>query len=439
MKSKWLIALVLILSSACMGYAQQNVLGTIDIPNSGSAEAQNAFLNGVRMVHSFEWEDAIEAFQEAQKIDPDFYLAYWGETVSHYVGHHFSATSTDVSAGRAALKKLGTTKKERLEKAPTERERGYMEAVELLFGAGSPKERSLAYSDAMGRLWEAYPEDHEAATLYALALMRTNVRGEDSIRADMKAGSIAQLVFRANPDHPGAAHYVIHAYDDPIHAPIALYAAHKYSEIAPAAVHALHMPAHIFVQHGMWDHVVERNTESYDASVARAKRKGLSPTRHSWHALYWLQYGYLQQGQYAKAQEQIEKLRVISKRDDATRRQGNTLMRMESLQVVESENWKVNDIDTVLEQVRGTGEIDERAAAAAKKAAAGLKDLTAKMEEDAPGREQVTISWMEVDAVIAEAEGRKSDALALMKEAVAVAETLVPPSGPPGESATDTP
>ena len=456
MKSTFLIALVLILSFVCMGYAQQKVLGTIDIPNSGSAEAQDAFLEGVGLVHSFMWEDAIAAFQEAQKIDPNFYLAYWGEALSHYEGHHFSATSTDVSAGRAALKKVGATKKERLEKAPTERERGYMEAVELLFGAGSPEERSLAYSDAMGRLWEAYPEDHEAATLYALGLMRTNVRGEDSIRDDMKAGSIAQLVFRANPDHPGAAHYVIHAYDDPIHAPIALYAAHKYSEIAPSAVHALHMPAHIFVQHGMWDHVVERNTESYDASAARAKRKGLSPTRHSWHALYWLQYGYLQQGQYAKAQEQVEEIRAISKRDDATRRIGNTLMRMESLQVVESEHWKVNNIDTVLEQVRGTGEIDERAAAAvllangmsaaktgdiatAKKAASGLKDLDAKMEDDAPGSEQITISWKEVEAIIAEAQGRKADALAHMKEAVAIAETLVPPSGPPGESETDTP
>ena len=453
---KWLVALVLVFAVAAVGTAQEDVLGRIDFPNSGSAEAQDAFLNGVRMVHSFEWEDAIEAFQEAQKIDPDFYLAYWGEALSHYEGHHFSANSTDVAGGRAALKKLGDTRKARLDKAPNDRERAYMEAVELLFGAGSPEERTLAYSDAMGRIWEAYPEDHEAASLYSLALMRTKVRGEDSIREDMQAGSISQMVFRANPDHPGAAHYIIHAYDDPIHAPIALYAAHKYSEIAPAAVHALHMPSHIFVQHGMWDHVVERNTESYDASVARAKRKGLSPTRHSWHALYWLQYGYLQQGQYAKAQEQIEEIRGISQRDDSTDRIGNTLMRMESLQVVESEHWKVNDIDTVLAQVRGTGKIDERAAAAvllatgmsaartgdmetAKKAAAGLKDLDAKMDDDLDGSKQVTISWKEVEAVVAEAEGRKADALALMKEAVEIAETLVPPSGPPGESATDTP
>jgi len=239
-----------------------------------------------------------------------------------------------------------------------------MEAVELLFGAGSPEERATAYAERMSQLWEDYPEDHEAASLYALALMRTKVRGPESLRTDMQAGAISQMVFRANPDHPGAAHYIIHAYDDPIHAPIALYAAHKYSEIAPAAVHALHMPSHIFVQHGMWDHVVERNDESYNASVARAERKGLSPTRHSWHALYWLQYAYLQQGQYAKAQEAIDEIRGIAARDDATGRIQNTVSRMESLQIAESEQWKVQDVETVLAQVRGDGEIDERSAAA---------------------------------------------------------------------------
>lgn len=456
MKNTWLIALVMVVAVACTGYAQEDVLGKIEFPNSGKAEAQDDFLNGVRKVHSFEWEDAIESFQEAQRIDPDFVLAYWGEALSHYEGHHFSANSTDVPAGRAALQKLGRTKKERIDKAATDRERGYLEAVELLYGAGSPEERTLAYSDRMAKLWEDNPEDHEAATLYALALMRTKVRGDESMREDMQSGAVSQMVFRANPDHPGAAHYIIHAYDDPIHAPIALYAAHKYSEIAPAAVHALHMPAHIFVQHGMWDHVVERNVESYDASVARAKRKGLSPTRHSWHALYWLQYAYLQQGNYVKAQETIDEIKSIASRDDASRRVKNTVMRMESLQIAESEHWKVQDIDTVLAQIRGSGELDERAAAAvllanglsaartgdiknAVKSRDGLKDLTMKMDPDANGRNQVEISWLETAAVLAEAEGRHTDALNLMGEAVRIAETMVPPSGPPGESPTDTP
>lgn len=446
----------MVLAVASVGHAQEDVLGRIDFPNSGSAEAQTAFLNGVRMVHSFEWEDAIESFQEAQRIDPDFYLAYWGEALSHYEGHHFSPNAADVPAGRAALQKLGRTKQERLDKAPNDRERGYMEAVELLYGEGSPEERALAYAERMGELWEDYPEDHEAASLYSLALMRTKVRGEESLREDMQAGAIAQMVFRDNPDHPGAAHYIIHAYDDPIHAPIALYAAHKYAKIAPAAVHALHMPSHIFVQHGMWDHVVERNAESYGASVARAKRKGLSPTRHSWHALYWLQYAYLQQGQYDKAQETIEEIRSVANRDDATRRVENTLMRMESLQTVESENWKVRDLDTVLAQVRGTGEIDERAAAAvllangmsavhtgdletANKAVRGLEDLNNRMEKSTDSQKQVEMSWLETAAVLAEAEGRRDEAQQLAEKAVTIAETLQPPSGPPGESSTDTP
>ncbi len=456
MKQTWFLTLALVAASVTTGAAQESVLGKIEFPNSGSAEAQEAFLNGVRMVHSFEWEDAVEAFQEAQRLDPDFYLAYWGEALSHYEGHHFSASSTDLPAGRKALEKLGRSRKDRLDKAPNARERGFMEAVELLFGAGTAEERTLAYSEAMGQLADANPEDHEAASLYSLSLMRTRVRGPDSVREDMQAGAIAQMVFRANPDHPGAAHYIIHAYDDPVHAPIALYAAHKYSEIAPAAVHALHMPSHIFVQHGMWDHVVERNVESYGASVARAKRKGLSPTRHSWHAIYWLQYAYLQQGQYDKAQEQVEEVRPIANRDDAPARIGETLARMESLQTVESEKWEVRNIDGVLEQIRGTGEINERTAAAvllasgmsaaktgntaaAKKASDGLKALTKKMEKGAPGREQVEISWIEVEALIADSQGRTDEALKLMKKAVAIAETLVPPSGPPGESETDTP
>ena len=194
--------------------------------------------------------------------------------------------------------------------------------------------------------------------------------------------------------------------------------------------------------------VVERNDESYNASVARAKRKGLSPTRHSWHALYWLQYAYLQQGQYAKAQECIDEIKSIASRDDASRRIANTVMRMESLQIAESEQWNVQDIDTVLTQIRGSGELDESAAAAvllangmsaarkgdiesAVKTRDGLRDLTMKMEADANGRKQVEISWLETAAVLAQAEDRHTDALNLMSAAVRIAETMVPPSGPP--------
>ncbi|HXV59537.1 MAG TPA: hypothetical protein VEK15_02500 [Vicinamibacteria bacterium] len=450
----WLVAGLM--SSAALATAQESVLGKIEFENSGAPEAQDAFLNGVRMLHSFEWEDAAEAFQEAQRIDPDFALAFWGEALSYSYGHH-APTDQDMAEARRALQKLARGRAQRLEKAGTERERMYLDAVELLYGEGPIDERSLAYSEAMRQIYEKYPDDHEAATFYALSLMRTKVRGVDSLREDMQAGAISQKVFRENPDHPGAAHYIIHAYDDPAHAPIALYAAHKYAEIAPAAVHALHMPAHIFVQHGMWDHVAERNEASWEASKARADRKGLSPTRYSFHALYWLQYAYLQQGRYDAAQACLDELRPIANREDSTRGLKERLLRQEALQVVETERWKVSDVDGILAQIRGEGEVDERTAATvlfasgmsavrtsdldtAKKAGAGIHELHGKMEDaSTDDRNQVAIMARELDALVASAEGGSERAREHMKKATAIAESMEPPSGPPGEASTDSP
>ena len=176
------------------------------------------------------------------------------------------------------LSRLAETREERAAKAQTAREKDYLAAVEALYGPGDAQERALAYSEAMGQMHQDYPDDFEAATFYALSLMRSVRRGEGSIRQDMQAGAIAQTVLRQNENHPGAAHYTIHAYDDPIHAPIGLHAALTYASIAPAAVHALHMPSHIFVQQGMWDYLARSNKASWDASVARVDARGEPPT-----------------------------------------------------------------------------------------------------------------------------------------------------------------
>lgn len=437
--------------------AERGDLGRTDFPTSGSPQAQEHFLVGLLALHSFEYVDAREAFRKAQEADPDFAMAYWGEALSYTYGHH-GPPGQDMSKARQALQKLARGRSQRAEKAPTEREKMYLEAVELLYGEGSIEERALAYSEQMGRLYEQYPDDHEAATFYALSLMRTKVRGKDSLREDMQAGAISQAVFRENPDHPGAAHYIIHAYDDPVHAPIALYAAHKYSAIAPAAVHALHMPAHIFVQHGMWDYVAERNEASWGASKERAGRKGLSPTRYSFHALYWLQYAYLQQGRYDEAQACLDELAPIANRDDSTRGLKERLLRQQALQTVETEQWKVGDVDGLLAQVRGQGQVDERTAATvlfasgmsavrtsdlatAKKARDGIHEVHGKMGEDAneDEKKQVEIMAREMDALVASAEGKAEEARSHMKAATSVAETMEPPSGPPGEATTDSP
>jgi len=456
MKRLWGLAFFFSIATvAVAGPGDRPGLGTFAFPNSGAPEAQEAFLAGVGMLHSFEWEEAAEAFQKAQEIDPKFVMAYWGEALSHTGGHHYPPEQ-DMAQARDALRKLGATREERLAKAPTERERMWLEAVELLYGAGDAQERANAYAEAMRRIYDKHPDDHEAATFYSLALMRTVRRGEDSIRQDMKAGAIAQKVLRENPDHPGAAHFVIHAFDDPIHAPIGLYAAHKYAKIAPEAVHALHMPSHIFAQQGMWDYLAHSNEVSYAASVARVKRKGLSPTKRSWHALFWLEYAYLQQGRYDKARECIEEIRTVATAQETPPNVPRSLARMETMYTIETEHWRVPDISQLTKDIESKKSEVHRHTAGAVLLAAGLsaaktKDL-ASLEQALSGlanletqtdvdreRQPLGIARHELEAMLSLAKGKPDEAIEHLKKATAIEESMVLPSGPPGESETDVP
>ena len=438
--------------------SQSSGLGTIHFPNSGNEAAQRDFLDGVRLLHSFEWEDAAEAFQRAQAADPDFALAYWGEALSHTGGHHYPP-GQDMSKARDALLKLGKTRAERVAKAPTDREKRYLESTHILYGPGDLQERSDGYEQALAELSAAYPDDLEAAAFHSLALMRTRVRGEASRRVDMRAGAIAQRVFRENPDHPGAAHYVIHAYDDPVHAPVALYAAEKYADIAPAAVHALHMPSHIFLQHGMWDHVRGLNDRSYQASVDRAERKGLSPARYSYHALYWLLYAYLQEGRYEEGQKLLDEFEELTQRDEMTAGMKETWMRMDALNTVETRQWKPQPVDELVAQLdsdepqvghrtagamlyaRGASAAETGDIETATKAHEGLAKIHEMLasNENPRGAEQAQVMAHEMAGLIARAQGDSERAIEAFRQAVMVAESMEPPSGPPGESPIDAP
>jgi len=268
-----------------------------------------------------------------------------------------------MSEARAALLKLGKTRAERVAKAPTDREKRYLESAHILYGPGDLKERSEGYEQALADLAANYPDDEEAKAFHSLALMRTRVRGRESRRVDMRAGALAQEVFRNNPDHPGAAHYILHAFDDPVHAPVALYAADKYSDIAPDAVHALHMPSHIFVQHGMWNRVRELNDRSYQASVTRAERKGLSPMRYSYHALYWLLYAYLQEGRYEEGQDVLDDMEKMLAGDETLASVRETWLRMDALNTVETRRPKPGPVaDLVAGLDAETPEVGHRTA-----------------------------------------------------------------------------
>src|SRR5919198_6416207 len=288
---------------ACMPAAAQGELGTINFPTSATGAAQAAFLTGVKALHNFEFDTAGEAFRDAQKADPAFALAYWGEAMSF---NHPLWAEQDIASARRVLERLAPTASARSAKAPAGKERSLVEAVDVLFGSGDKYARDVAYSAAMKRLHEQYRDDDEISTLYALSLLGTARPGEKSVRNAMQAAAIAEDIFQRNPKHPGAAHFIIHAFDDPDHAILALPAARAYSKIAPAAAHALHMPSHIFVQLGMWDDVAASNTVAYKAATDLIARMHLAEGREDFHTLSWLQYANLMMGKFDEAQKNVE-------------------------------------------------------------------------------------------------------------------------------------
>src|SRR5262249_33793388 len=194
--------------------------------------------------------------------------------------------------GRAALSRLAPTRDARQAKAPTAREKGYLDAVERLFGDGNKQARDRAYAERMGELSRQFPNDDEAASLYALALLATIPSGQRDDTFSLKAGAIVPAILKRNPEHPGAAHYALHAFDDGEHAAMGLEAARTYARIAPASSHARHMPSHVFLPLGMWDDAAASDESAWAASVDRVKRLGLSMAQADFHDLSSLPYEY---------------------------------------------------------------------------------------------------------------------------------------------------
>jgi tetratricopeptide (TPR) repeat protein len=280
--------------------ANRSGLGDIDFPiSTSSEEAQQWFLRGVLLLHNFQYDDAKAAFFQAQIIDPNFAMAYWGEAMTE---NHPLWLEQNATEAQKILNRLAPTVEARLAKAPTQREKGFLQAVELLYGDGDKLTRDLGYAEAMRQLSEKFPDDLEAAAFYVLALLGSE-QGQRNFRTYMKAAAIGEEIFHKNPRHPGAVHYLIHSYDDPIHAPLGLRAARVYGSLAPAASHAQHMPSHIFMSLGMWDDVIKANQAAWASSEARIKQKGLTNEARDYHTLHWLEYAYLQQdlGKEAKA------------------------------------------------------------------------------------------------------------------------------------------
>ena len=285
-------------------------LGNIVFPNSGAKAAQDEFLRGVALLHSFEYEDAAKAFKAAQKRDKNFALAYWMEALTY---RHPLWGQEDLATARGTLATLAPSRETRLARAKTARERAYGEAVEALFAQGDEIDRARGFAEGMSKVAEAYPQDLEASAFAALgSLGLWSQLGRGSATAEVETAiRYAQRVFESNPRHPGAAHYLIHAYDNPQRAERGLPFAREYAQIAPDAEHAVHMPSHIFLQLGLWDEVVTSNERAWAASRAWVARNKLPPTENDFHSFTWLQYAYIQQGRYRAAKGLIDTLGVL--------------------------------------------------------------------------------------------------------------------------------
>ena len=311
-------------------------VGSLSFPTSGAPAAQEHFLRGVATLHSFGWKQAIAEFKAAQALDPDFALAYWGESLCY---NHPLIREQDRETPKSVLNSLAPTLEGRLAKAPTAREKGFLLAAEaLFFGEGDTGARRIAYMEAMRDLYEQYPDDDEVAAFYALSLLSAaGPAGGAGHRMNVLAGSIGLSITARNPEHPGAVHYTIHAFDDPVHAPLALPAAWVFADIAAAVSHARHMPTHIFIQHGMWDQVSTSNQSAYEAAVALWE-PGDSAGDMT-HALDWGQYGDLQRGDYARARLWIERMEEIVAKNPGQARVMGALPRVKARYVLESQQW----------------------------------------------------------------------------------------------------
>ena len=414
-------------------------LGSIDFPNSGAPEAQTAFLTGMKAFHSFEFEDAREAFREAQAIDADFGLAYWGEALSYNAPLW---AKQDGDAAHAALARYGSTPETRAQTMPSGRERGLMEAVDVLYGSGDKLSRDIAYSEAMQHLREAFPQDDEIATLYALSLLGTVRPGDRGFGRQVRAGAIALEVFARNPQHPGAAHFIIHAFDDPEHAILALPAAKVYAEIAPAAPHALHMPSHIFVQLGMWEAVVASNDGSYKTALEHVERKGIARGRSEFHALQWYHYGQLQLGNDDMAEWALdEAFRALAQFPTTSVR--TSTMNMLARHTLETKGWSEFGHDALTDAERDHSAVQLAAGLsaahtgnmeAAEIALANIRDARQRFlrETSTAYRSKiVAVEEKQLEAAIALAQGDAAAAEAFLVEATALEAELNAPSGPP--------
>lgn len=406
-------------------HEHQAALGQVNFPISCTPEAQAKFNTTVALLYSFYWEKIDGAVGEVLAADPTCAMAYWAKAVASIDNALGSPPTPKLEAqGWAAVeaaKQLG---------GKTQRERDYIASVETLFRDRETvpfARRAKAYETALEQIHLAYPDDAEAAVMYAFWLQVTADRNDQTFAQQLKSAKMLEPIFAAQPNHPGVAHFIIHAYDFPPIAQHGLDAARRYASIAPDSPHALHMPSHIFSRVGAWRDSFDTNTRSHAAS---------KQDRDAYHAMDYLVYASLQLGRDGEAKKWVAWIDAAPSPDEDVRQIAYASSAIPARYALERGDWatasaltlhpardrfdwaKFPEGEAVNAYARGLGAARSGHAAEAKVEIARLAALRAAMVAQKKDYwvEQADIQSGAIAAWTARAEKRNAEALKLMRE-----------------------
>lgn len=408
-------------------------LGDVNFPISCGPAAQKQFNRATAMLHSFWYDEAEKAYAAIANKQPHCAMAYWGIAMSLYHPVWAPATPAELQRGLAAVEKA------KLISAITPRERDYIVAIEAFFKDSDKldhRTRALAYEKAMERVYLNHPKDREAAIFYALALLGTAPATDKTYANQKKAAAILNKVLPQEPQHPGVAHYLIHSFDYPELAHLALAAARSYSKIAASSPHALHMPSHIFTRLGLWQDSIQSNLAS--AAAARNHVAKAHPGAGSFdelHAQDYLVYAYLQGAEDQKAKRIVELAATVNKVDATVFAAAYAFAAIPARYALERRRWteaarlELHPVDfpwnrfryaeAIVYFGRALGAARSGNVASARKDLERLVAIHSALAEakDVYWASQVEIQRRAAAAWLAAAEGKKEEALSLMRSA----------------------
>ena len=449
MKRTSLIAGCLFLFAFCAGtlnaqsphmhrHEPNEKLGRVNFKVSCSPTSRAQFNRAVAWLHSFEYEEAEKTFTEVARIDPQCGMAYWGIAMSNYHPLWAAPTPAEFKRGSEAISKATEIG------ARTQREQGYIDALDAFYRDAEKldhRSRVFAYHEAMKKVYQDNPSDREAGVFYALTLIATGAMSNDKTYArEKEAAKILNGILHREPQHPGVAHYLIHSYDYPALARLALPAARSYAKIAPASAHAQHMPSHIFVRLGLWQEAIKSNLD------ARASAKAFATRNHlpgAWdeqlHAMDYLAYAYLQAAQDKQALAVLDELNSIRQVDPPSFKVAYSASAIPARYALERRQWKdaahlpvrpggmesfpwsnFRWAEAHIHFARAIGAIRTGDTAAARKEVEELTTIHASLagkKTDYDWAKQVDIERQIAAAWLAFADGKKDEALSLMRAA----------------------